>query len=225
MEKLFHIPHSSTFIPEKYIGEYIISKEQLENDAFLLCDIRTDEMIEGVVFPYSRLFCDVERINSDEEIMNKVGMGILYTKNHNLETIRENPSQDIIDYYNEHHKKLNDIVKEKLEKTNEILFIDLHSFSEIALPYEFDKNKNRPDICLGINERFNKYLLEKIIYIVEDFDFTYDINEPFIGSLTPSNYINDERVHSIMIEVNKKIYDTDAKFQKIKKLLKCVKEI
>lgn len=226
MKKIFHIPHSSVDIPEKYINEFVIPKEQLESDALLLSDFRTNEMVDdGVIFPYSRLFCDVERFNSDLEKMNKIGMGVLYTNNHNLETIRERPSPEIIEYYNEHHNKLNELTKTLLETNSEIFFIDLHSYSKEILPYELNKNLLRPEICLGVNKRYNKVLLEKLIYIVKDFGYTYFINEPFIGCLLPSDYIDDERVHGIMIEIRKDVYDTDEKFEKIKELLKCVKEI
>jgi predicted N-formylglutamate amidohydrolase len=226
MKKIFHIPHSSVDIPEEYINEFIISKEQLEHDAILLCDFRTNEMVDdGIIFPYSRLFCDVERYNSDLEKMNDIGMGVLYMKNHNLDTIRENPSIEIINYYNEHHRKLNEITKTLLETNSEIFFIDLHSYSKEILPYELNKDLTRPEICIGINERYNKELLKKLIYIIEDFGYTYFINEPFIGCLLPSDYIDDERVHGIMIEIRKDVYDSDEKFEKIKELLKCVKEI
>jgi len=226
MKKIFHVPHSSVYIPEKYINDFIISKEQLEHDAILLCDFRTNEMIDdGIIFPYSRLFCDVERYNSDLEIMNEIGMGVLYTKNHNLETIRENPSKEILNYYIEHHKKLNEITKNLLETNKEIVFIDLHSYSKEILPYELNKDLTRPEICIGINKRYNKDLLKKLIYIIEDFGYTYFINEPFIGCLLPSEYIDDERVHGIMIEIRKDVYDTEENFDKIKELLKCVREL
>lgn len=226
MKKIFHIPHSSTYIPDKYINEFNVSKTQLESDAKLLCDIKTDEMIDtdSIIFPYSRLFCDVERFNSNKEIMNSIGMGVLYTKNHKLETIRENPSLEIINFYNEHHKKLNEITKEKLKYGN-VLFIDLHSYSKQILPYELNKKSKRPEICIGLNKRYNKILVDKLIYIIEDFEYTYSINEPFIGCLLPSNYIDDERVHGIMLEIRKDVYDTNEKFEKIKELLKCVKKL
>jgi len=225
MKKIFHIPHSSIYIPEKYIKEFSISKKQLELDSLLLSDIRTDEMVDdGIIFPYSRLFCDVERYNSDLEEMNKIGMGVLYTVNHNLEIIRENPSKEIIKFYDEHHKKLNEVTKKALE-TDEVLFIDLHSYSKDELPYEINKDSARPDICIGVNERYNEDIVEKIIKLCVTHDYTYNINRPYKGCLLPSEYMNDERVHGIMIEIRKDVYDTDEKFKKIKDLLRCVKEI
>jgi len=225
METIFHIPHSSTYIPEEYLSEYSLSIEELKQEANLMCDNRTNEMIEGLIFPYSRLFCDVERFDSDKEIMNSVGMGVLYTKTHDSKTLRESPSKNIMNFYYQHHNKFNEFVAEKLKHNDEILIVDLHSYSKEALSYELFKIKQRPEICIGLNERFNKLLLEKLIYKIKDFNYTYAINEPFIGSLLPSNYINDERVHGIMIEIRKDVYDTSEKFEKIKDFLKWLKEL
>lgn len=176
MEKIFHIPHSSLYIPPNYINEYVVSKEKLEYDVMIMSDIKTNEFVDSedcIIFPYSRLFCDVERFNSDEEEMNSVGMGVLYNKNHNLEIIRPNPSKDIMKYYEEHHNILNTITSKKLLNNKELLFIDLHSYSEKPLKYELHKDKKRPEICIGINERYNKNILEIIINIINKYGYIY----------------------------------------------------
>jgi len=225
MEKIFHIPHSSIYIPKKYINEYLIPFDDVMIEAKLMCDEKTHEMIEGIIFPYSRIFCDIERFNSDDEIMNPIGMGILYTKTHDLKPLRQNPSKEIMNFYFEHHKKLNNSIKEKLEINKEILFIDLHSYSKEPLEYELYKNLKRPEICIGLNDSYNKKIVEKLIYTINKFKYSWAINQPFKGCLLPSEFINDKRVHGIMIEIRKDIYNTDEKFKKIKEFLKCVKEI
>ena len=152
--------------------------------------------------------------------MNQVGMGIIYTNTHDLRPLRKNQNKDILKYYNEWHNKLNEVIRNKLKSHGEVLFIDLHSYSKEPLDYELNKHLNRPEISIGVNNRYNKKVLENLIYIVKEFDFSYRINEPFSGSLVPSDYINDERVHSIMIEIRKDVYDNDLKFEKIKKFFK-----
>ena len=230
MNKIFHIPHSSTHIPKEYIGTFMISEKELYDEISIMCDTRTDEMIDSedkIVFPYSRILCDVERFNSEQEIMNKVGMGVIYYKTHNLNPMRaklpDKIYKELIGFYDEHHKKLNDVCEEKL-KDGDVLFIDLHSYSNTPLRYELYKDKKRPNICLGINDRFNEEILDKIISIVERFGYTYSINEPFSGCLLPSNYIDDERVHGVMIEINKLIYSSVHDFEKVKDFLKCIKK-
>ena len=224
MKKFYHIPHSSNYIPQEYLSEYCISKENLDKFSRILCDHRTDEMIdkndEYLIFPYSRLFCDVERFDSDLEVMNKIGMGILYNVNHNLDIIREYPSNEILKYYYEHHKKLNDLVGNILNEHNEILFIDLHSYAKDPLPYELNKNSKRPQICIGVNDIFDNSILSRVEFLLNKFEFEYHINEPFSGCLLPSNYIDDDRVKGIMIEIRKDVYETKEGFSRIKNFLK-----
>ena len=224
MEKIFHIPHSSTYIPTEYINEYSLSIQELKNEASIMCDFRTNEMIDGLVFPYSRIFCDVERFNSDKEIMNSVGMGVLYTKTQDQIILRKNPSKEILNFYKEHHKTFSNLIAEKL-KIDDVLIIDLHSYSKEPLEYELNKSMKRPEICIGINERFNEKLIKELIYIINNFNYTFAINEPFSGCIMPSEYIDNERVNGIMIEIRKDVYDTSEKFEKIKNFLKCIKEI
>lgn len=49
-----------------------------------MCDYKIDEIVEDksqtIIFSYSRLYCDVERFRDSSEIMNKYGMGYIYTK-------------------------------------------------------------------------------------------------------------------------------------------------
>lgn len=230
MKKIIHIPHSSTIIPIDFLSDYIISLEHLNREVELMCDKNTDLLINKnteniVIFPYSRVFVDVERFNNESEEMNKVGMGVLYTHSHDLKPIRIiKDNTNIIKFYNEHHLKLNSLTKDILEKYNELLIIDLHSYSEIALEYELHKDLERPDICIGIDDlHMDEKLKNKILYIVNESGFNFAINQPFIGSLVPSDYLNDSRVKSVMIDVNKRVMKSD--FEKVKELVKCLTEI
>lgn len=81
---VLHIPHSKTLIPSEAINDYV-SQDILNNEISLLTDHATDEIfdinnIDKIIFPYNRVFCDVERLNDDEEIMFKYGRGFYYTK-------------------------------------------------------------------------------------------------------------------------------------------------
>lgn len=80
---LLHIPHSSTSFPKD--SGYTF--DDLNNDERLLIDYYTDELflpeqpsanIESVVFPYCRLYCDVERLINDP--LEKDGLGISYRR-------------------------------------------------------------------------------------------------------------------------------------------------
>ena len=77
---LIHIPHASLFIPEEYRKTALISREELNEENLFMCDTGLTELIpEGlksqtVAFPYSRLYCDVERFRDGSEPMDKYGI-------------------------------------------------------------------------------------------------------------------------------------------------------
>ena len=87
---LLHIPHSSTSFPKD--SGYTF--DDLNADERLLIDYYTDELflpeqpsskIESVVFPYCRLYCNVERLINDP--LEKEGLGISYRRR------ADNPTQ------------------------------------------------------------------------------------------------------------------------------------
>ena len=80
---LLHIPHSSTAFPEGSNYDF----KDLDNEERLLIDYYTDELfmpdeeqyaVESIVFPYCRLYCDVERLINDP--LEEKGLGISYNR-------------------------------------------------------------------------------------------------------------------------------------------------
>jgi N-formylglutamate deformylase len=231
--KIIHIPHSSTYIPDEYLSDYLISKDELEKECDIMKDDYTDyivsdytdnPLIEVVKFPYSRVFCDVERFNNEQEEMNKVGMGVLYTHSHDCKLIRYvKNGEDIIKIYDEHHKLLNDITTKLLSYNKQIMVLDIHSYSNIPLPYELHKDLNRPDICIGLNDNYDEKTIGDILYIIKNSGFSYSINEPFIGCLIPVEYIDNKNVIGVMLEFNKNVLYSHI--EKIKELTRCIIKI
>ena len=97
---IFHIPHSSRQIPEKYRDQFTIDDKALNVELDKLTDHFTDSMTEGVeankvIFPYSRLLVDVERFADDAlEPMSERGMGVIYSNGHALNKIRRDLTDD-----------------------------------------------------------------------------------------------------------------------------------
>lgn len=214
---LFHIPHSSTVIPD-YTGFY---REKIEYEIQLLTDFATDEIfdVEGIgklIVPFSRLFCDVERLPDSLEMLHKVGRGIYYTNCDDGDILRElNPSHQasvIQYYYNKHHSDFENIISNKLEDYGTTVIVDCHSFSDIPFKTDLDQSLDRPDICIGVDEFHTpKYLINSIINSCKEFNFSYKINSPYIGTIVPMKYYGkDDRVSSVMIEINRKLYMNDT---------------
>lgn len=218
MAVIYHIPHSSTKIPQDFKHQFIINSSQLNDELIKLTDWYTDELFpNGIIFPISRLVCDVERfIDDNEEEMAKIGMGIIYTRGSDLSIIKKvtlsEKAEVLRRYYIPHHNRLTRMVDNSLEKDNKCLIVDCHSFSSEPLPYETDEN--RPDICIGTDSyHTDDNLLELVKQSFIDLGYTVLVNSPFTGSIVPNKfYQKDKRVQSIMIEVNKSLY-TDGKLK------------
>ena len=213
---LIHLPHCGTKIPKEYIGDYYLDKKELEENILEYADIYTDELFDnlfnkfgGVKNDYSRLFFDAERFGDDNlETMHKdFKLGWFYENTilkkkplrgtQNKSTIRK--------YFDNHHNLLNKLTQDKLSKYGKCTIMDCHSFSN--QPYWFlDTNMVSPDICIGFEENHLDNNLKNII--LDEFkDMNIAINNPYAGSLVPTNYwAKDTRVKSVMIEINKKLY-------------------
>jgi N-formylglutamate amidohydrolase len=239
---IIHIPHSSVIIPNKYREQFILANDELENEAHIMADLFVDKLVENlkeekVIFPFSRIVCDVERFRDDEkEEMAGRGMGVVYTKCHDLSPLRRkgiDPEKIKSDLYDKHHALFKRKVNEALQNSGICFILDVHSYADKPLPYELHKEDRRPDICLGFDEfHMEKSLIKKIKSICRKAGYDTSENEPFKGSIVPvSIYRKDKRVKSLMIEINKRTYLKDfeivpEKFKKLKLLISAiVKEI
>ena len=229
---VLHIPHSSLVIPQEALCQY--KAGLLEEELLLMTDKFTDELFDlpysSVIFPYSRLFCDVERFRDDEkEEMSKRGMGVVYTKTHDGILYRKVnlAEKDCIlkNYYDVHHQKFESMVQEKIEKYNKVLIIDCHSFNPYPLPHESDKSE-RFDICIGTDDFHTRNDISEYLKTqFESRNYTVKFNSPFAGAIVPlCFYEKDKRVVSIMIELNRKLY-MNMQGEKIQSFSKVKKDI
>lgn len=231
---VLHIPHAKTEIPEKYKSDFV-SQEIVDNEISLLTDFATDEIFEmdgvsKVVFPYSRIFCDVERLDDDNEVMFKYGRGFFYTKTDSGELLRENlnGNKEAIhtEYYTKHHDEFNALVNKKLQDNGVAVIIDCHSFSNTPFKSDIEQGTNRPDFCLGVDDFHTpKWLVDMIYGHLKQNGYSVEINYPYVGTIVPLNHyqINDS-VLSVMIEVNRDLYMdgdkvNDARVDVLNKLL------
>jgi N-formylglutamate amidohydrolase len=210
---LIHIPHSSEYIPS-FEGMNI---EKAKEEVQLLTDWATEEIFNinnctQIVVPFSRVFCDVERLPDEQEAMFKKGRGFYYTHCDNGERLREDNlelKQKIFEeYYQPHQEYLLKICQAKIDQFGFCNLIDAHSFSEQPLKTEDNQDILRPDICLGTDDFHTPISwINKLKSHFENNGFTVEINHPYSGTIVPlSMYKKEKRLNSIMIEVNKRCY-------------------
>lgn len=198
---VLNVPHSST---ERYgegwngcFGMFPTVKRWTDwhTDVLFMPRIELTDRVKMVRFPYSRFFCDVERLLFNEPL-EKVGQGVVYTDFEGFtRKMSDVEKMNIItDYYMPHINKIRDMI---MEGRNSIL-IDCHSFPS---------DLSDIDVCIGFNEDWSKPN-EKIIEMVCDRfaekGLKVGINDPYSNSLSPTMYRKD--YSSFMIEVNKRTY-------------------
>ena len=213
---ILHIPHSSVVIP--FYDGYLSNEDLLKQEQLLLTDWFTDDLFihEDAIFvkaPFSRLFCDVERFADDSmEIMSRVGMGALYSQRDDGTPLRivspKLRARIIREYYIPHHNKLADAVEQCLQNHGTTLILDCHSFPDLPFKRDLCQDGLRPDYNLGTDDFHTSTTL---LQIAEGFfserNLTVGINTPYSGSIVPlAVYRKDERVQTIMLEINRRLY-------------------
>ena len=118
-----------------------------------------------------------------------------------------------------------------LEKHDRCLIIDGHSFPSKALPYELNSEAARPDFCLGTDDFHTAEKLVEGSNLSCSASAIQQRNEPFSGTIVPlKHYRKDQRVQSLMIEINRKLYVKEdysvdrASLQKVVVALDSVRE-
>ena len=210
-----NIPHSNTAVPDWAIKDIIIPHDELVNLIAFMTDKDIDKMWEFVptnakqLATVSRLIVDIERFRNDnDEEMSKKGMGLYYTHMPNGEPFRVRTAESYnhcLEIYDEYHAMLEKKVETALAEHDKCIIFDCHSFHDEMEYTDYD-NKAFPDVCIGINGSITKEA-EIVIKAFNSQGYVVKINEPFAGSLVPLKYLDDKRVNSIMIELNRRIYD------------------
>ena len=223
-----HVPHASRYIPEDMRRDFLCL--DLDRELLLMTDLYCDELFdteaERILFPVSRLVCDPERFRDpEEEIMEKVGMGAVYTRCSGGLPLRDIDALDrekiLRRYYDPHHQRLTEAVRRRLLSWERCLIIDGHSFSPEPLSHESDQTTPRPDICIGTDSfHTSPRLAERAMTFFRRSGYECCLNRPFAGTIVPGAYYRrDPRVASLMIEINRKLYmnadgERNAEFQK-----------
>jgi N-formylglutamate amidohydrolase len=217
MKKLIlHVPHAATALPSQ--EGFIPNSEKIQQEITKLTDWYTDHLFhsetdEMIVASFSRIFCDVERFeNDEEEVMSKVGMGVLYERFDDSELLRtvtpELREEVIQNYYRPHHNALTLAVKTQLDVEGSCLIVDCHSFPSTPLLKGLDQSINRPDFNIGTDAFHTpQILIDLAVAYFEKKGYSLGIDWPYSGTIVPmAFYKKDKRVQSIMLEVNRKLY-------------------
>jgi N-formylglutamate amidohydrolase len=221
---IIHVPHASTHIPDHIAQRLLLSAEELQQELDLMTDGLTDQLArlasqKARVTPWifentlSRLVFDPERFPDETEVMNQVGMGVVYSRTSDqrpLRDISESESQEIIDtYFKPYSLAFQALVAERLEALGHVVIIDLHSYPVVASDYELYKESARPAVCLGVDDFHTSEALVALATREMSGLGEIDINTPFVGTYVPLEfYGRDATVQSIMLELRRDTFLT-----------------
>ena len=233
---IMHIPHSSLNIPD--IDKYLINQDELINENIKLTDLCTDVIfdigddVSKLIFPYSRLYCDVERLPDVDEEMFQYGRGIYYTKTddgRDLRKVDDIERTKVQQLYNNHHEDLTDLVEYRLDVLGFANIIDCHSFSDEPFLTDLNSSEERPDICIGVDDFHTpEWMVSRLVSFFTSMGYSVKINNPYSGTIVPLVYYKkNANVSSIMIEVNRKLFTcgTNINYNKVLKLNTIIKNI
>ena len=219
---VFHVPHDGgVFLPE-LLQAVCVPMELFLRYHDEMRDAGVREMVpklyrneeHAVIFPVSRLLCDVERFLGPEEPMENYGMGFCYERVYDgtrIKAVTEELKQRTLRYYREHHARLDTLCA----LHPRLLLLDLHSFSDAIVPKaQLHPGMETPDVCLGMDTRFTPEALAATAeQILREAGFSTARNYPYAGSMVPNAVLNrnvDCDCISLMLEWNRRAYCINA---------------
>lgn len=209
---ILHIPHSSTHIPS--MQGFVL--DAVGPNLAMQTDWATDRIFDldgltRLVTPWSRLFCDVERLPDQVEPLYMDGRGFYYTLGYDRSPLRcEDPEHKAFvhrTYYRAHHDALECLVAEALDRTGSCHIIDCHSFGELPIGTQCTAPLS-PDFCVGTDAYHTpEHIREHAVSFFHEHGYSVELDNPFAGCVIPlSYYRTNPSVTGMMIEVNKRLY-------------------
>jgi N-formylglutamate amidohydrolase len=218
---VLHIPHNSKVIPPEVRDQFALDDRELRREVVRMTDHRTLDLFAGadltmpvVAARVSRLVVDVERFLEDaQEPMATLGMGAIYTRASGGAPLRRQldaaEREALLErHYRPHHRLLLEATNASLAAHGRCLILDGHSFPPAPLPYERDRDPERPEICIGTDAFHTPdRVREAFIAAFRHAGFTVSCDRPFAGALVPlAHYRRDPRVMAVMVEINRDLY-------------------
>ena len=232
---LITVPHAGDIYPDLFIKHLKVNlcevrrMEDYQSDKML--DMIQEHMADIIIAQCSRAVVDLNRSRNaidhsmftqvfdhntvSEKQMIKYGLGVFPNKIFG-KTILRNPlpvsyaTHMLEHYYDPFHKSLYRQIKLLSNIFGFCYHIDLHTMPSKAL-LNF---KKEPDIVLGDNygKSCSFELLNYFQNVFKKNGFTVETNNPYAGGFITRNYGNPSQgVHTIQIEINRKIYMDENK--------------
>jgi N-formylglutamate amidohydrolase len=204
---IVHVPHSSDVIPSE--DGYLMDTRPERN---IVTDWYTDDLIVGdqsVIFPLSRVYCDVERFENDP--LESAGQGVYYTRTLGGGALRERndgTAGKVMALYRAHHHSLVTAIEQAI-LLSPVCLVDAHSYSDYQAG--FTGFPDRPDICIGTDrDHTPAALVKSLVTLFTDAGYSVALDRPYAGTMIPHAFRGNPNFSALMLEINKRLYLTDG---------------
>ena len=215
---IFHVPHDGDALPPELLASVQIPMARFLRYHAEMRDALVRELIpslwreeeHALLFPVSRLLCDVERFLGPEEIMERYGMGFCYERVYNgtqIKRVTDELRQQTLRYYGEHHARVNALCRCHARP----LLLDLHSYAPKLVPAaQIDPERELPELCIGTDAQATPgWLADLAEEHFKGAGLRVERNYPYSGCYVPECFEDPEiEGAAIMLEFRKDCYLT-----------------
>jgi N-formylglutamate amidohydrolase len=218
-----HVPHAGLVVPDDVRAGIVLDDADLVREMARMTDRHTDQLALNacesaavdaivVVNRLSRLVVDPERLPDAQEPMAAIGMGAVYLATAHLGVLREpEPRRDAAlreMYFEPYAAAVAAVVDEVLDATGGVTILDVHSYPSVALPYERERTRPRPGVCLGTDPTHTPAdLVDAARAAFSGTGGGVELDVPFAGTYVPlSHFGTNTAVRSLMLEIRRDLY-------------------
>lgn len=160
---VLHIPHASPVFPfglsswDEGINFEVTRWTDWYTDWLFASSGRLDSRIIPVAYPFSRFFCDVERLENDP--LEKIGQGIVYTRFESLKrTVSDGEKQFALNSFHEHRQRLVQALSPGA------LLVDCHSFPADLSETRIISHFRSKGYSVGVNEPYSNSISPEAVF-------------------------------------------------------------
>lgn len=112
-------------------------------------------------------------------------------------------------YWEPYHRELNRIVRSKVSTFGVAVQVSCHCMSAVGLPTHPDPGQERADFCIGDMDGTTaaREYTDLLVEVFRSCNYSVSVNEPYTGGILMSRNADPKRnIHSLMIEINKRLF-------------------
>lgn len=230
------IPHSRPFYPES-TQSFLATNDPkvLKRDS----DLFVDELYQNapqwgatvITAEVCRYVIDMNRDSNDlnsafcvgaPKLDNPPQLGLvahLTTRNEPILKTplpREEVDRRIKEYHAPFHKNLHELIQKAKQQFGYCIHLDAHSMPSTPTSYHKDFGKVRADVVPGnvYGQSCDERISDVVQKTFEQHGFSVAPNEPYEGGYITKHYGNPQnQVHTLQLELNRKIYMDESSFE------------